>query len=75
MYVLFVCSFFVNDFSSTHGPIHAKFCMGAYSGSECVFSPFGGWRPRRAEKGGNDIFVTMGVNEEFLHFGGFGAIS
>jgi len=27
--------------------------------------------PRRAEKGGNEIFVTMGVNGEFLHFGGF----
>ena len=27
--------------------------------------------PRRAEKGANEIFVTMGVNEEFLHFGGF----
>ena len=31
--------------------------------------------PRRAEKGGNEIFVTMGVNGEFLHFGGFGTIS
>ena len=27
--------------------------------------------PRRADKGGNEIFVTMGVNGEFLHFGGF----
>ena len=27
--------------------------------------------PRRAEKGGNEIFVTMGVNGEFVHFGGF----
>jgi len=26
--------------------------------------------PRRAEKGANEIFVTMGVNGEFLHFGG-----
>ena len=26
---------------------------------------------RRAEKGGNEIFVTMGVNGEFMHFGGF----
>jgi len=31
--------------------------------------------PRRAEKGTNEIFVTMGVNGEFLHFGGFSAIS
>jgi len=27
--------------------------------------------PRQAEKGANEIFVTMGVNGEFLHFGGF----
>ena len=27
--------------------------------------------PRRAEKRANEIFVTMGVNGEFLHFGGF----
>jgi len=26
------------------------------------------------EKGGNEIFVTVGVNGEFLHFGGFWAI-
>ena len=31
--------------------------------------------PWRAEKGANEIFVTMGVNGEFLHFGGFRAIS
>ena len=42
-----LCSFFVNDFSTTRGPIHAKFCMRAYSRSECVFSPFGGWRGGR----------------------------
>ena len=29
---------------------------------------------QRAEKGVNEIFVTMGVNGEFLHFGGFLAI-
>jgi len=26
---------------------------------------------RQAEKQANEIFVTMGVNEEFLHFGSF----
>jgi len=31
--------------------------------------------PRQAEKGRNEIFATMGVNGEFLHFGGFSAIS
>ena len=49
--------------------------MRAYSGSECVFSPFGGWRPPAGEKEANEIFVTMGVNGEFLHFGGFLSIS
>ena len=37
-----------------------------------VSSPLSGvGGPRRAEKGANEIFVTMGVNGEFLHFGGF----
>ena len=27
--------------------------------------------PPAGGKGGNEIFVTMGVNGEFLHFGGF----
>ena len=31
--------------------------------------------PQGRKKRGNDIFVTIGVNEEFLHFGGFWAIS
>ena len=31
--------------------------------------------PQRTEKGENEIFVNMGVNREFLHFGGFGALS
>ena len=39
--LLYVC-LFVNDFSTTGGPIHAKVRMLAYSSSGCVFSPFGG---------------------------------
>jgi len=70
MFFLFV-RFFVNNFSTTRGPIQAKFCMRAYSGSGCVFSPFGGWRLPAGGIRGNEIFVTMGVNGEFLHFGGF----
>jgi len=38
----------------------------------------GRWRAEKGgneifvtEKGGNEIFVTMGVNGEFMHFGGF----
>ena len=49
-FFVFVCS--VNDFSTTCGPIQAKFCMLAYSGSGCVFSPFGGWRPPAGGKRG-----------------------
>jgi len=37
----FVCSFFVNDFSTTRRPIHAKVRMRAYSGSGCVFPLLG----------------------------------
>ena len=41
-----------------------------------VSSPFlGVSSPRRTEKVGNEIFVTIGVNGEFLHFGSFWAIS
>ena len=70
---LFFCS--VNDFSTTRRPIHAKVRIQAYNGSGCVFPLLGVGGPRRAEKGANEIFVTMGVNGEFLHFGGFWAIS
>ena len=48
---LFVC-LFVNDFSTTRGPIHAKVRMRAYPGAGCVFSPFGGWRPPAGGKRG-----------------------
>jgi len=59
MYVcLFVCS--VNDFSTTRGPIHAKVRMQAYSGSGCVFSPFGGWRPPAGGKRGKGNFRYYG---------------
>jgi len=49
--------------------------MRAYPVLGCVFSAFRGWRPRRAVKGANEIFVAMGVNGEFLHFGGVGTMS
>ena len=59
MYVcLFVCS--VNDFSTTRGPIHAKVRMPAYSGSRCVFSPSGGWRPPAGGKRGKGNFRYYG---------------
>ena len=43
-----------------------------HAGVAWVSSPLlGVGGPRRAEKEANEIFVTMGVNGEFLHFGGF----
>jgi len=47
----FWCLFFVNDFSTTREPIQAKFCMRVYSGSGCVFSPFGVSGPRGRKRG------------------------
>ena len=64
LYVFF-CS--VNDFSTTRGPIHAKFACGRTM-VPAVFSPLLGVSgARRTEKEGNEIFI----NGEFLHFGGF----
>ena len=54
---MFVCS--VNDFSTTRGPIQAKVRMQAYSGSGCVFSPFGGWRPPAGGKRGKWNFPLL----------------
>jgi len=57
LYVFF-CS--VNDFSTTRGPIHAKVCMRAYSGSGCVFSSFGGSQPPVGGKRGKWNFRYYG---------------
>jgi len=62
-YLFYFCCFvrfFVYDFSTTRGPIHAKFCMRSYSGSECVLSPFGGWRPPVGGKRGKCNFCYYG---------------
>ena len=37
----------------------------------CLLPFWGLLAPGEPEKGGNEIFVTIGVNGEFLHFGGF----
>ena len=59
-YCMFFFRYFVNDFSTTRGQIHAKFCMRAYSGSEYVFSSFGGWRPPAGGKRGKLHFRYYG---------------
>ena len=41
----------------------------------CLLSFWGLAAPGGRKKRGNEIFVTMGVNGEFLHFVGFWAIS
>jgi len=65
--VLFV--FFVNDFTTIRGPVHAKFCMQAYSGSECVFSPFGGWRPTPLNRQSTNIanVITSTISPHTPH--------
>ena len=67
LYVFFVCSLFLSTISRQPA---GRFIR-AYSGSGCVFSPFGGLEDPGGGKRGNKIFVTIGVNGEFLHFGGF----
>ena len=73
LYFFFVCSLFVNDFSTTRGPIQAKFCIQAYSGSGYVFSPFGGWRPPAGGKRGKwnfryyGNFCILAVFERYLN--------
>jgi len=55
--MFFVCS--VNDFSITRGPIQAKFCIWTYSGSECVFSHFGGSAAPGGRKKGEMKFSLL----------------
>ena len=69
-YCMFFCSLFVNDFSTTRRPIHAKFCMRAYSGSGFVFSLLGVSGPRGRKKGemsnANGGFVSVLLTHLFL---------
>ena len=53
------------------GPFTPKFACGRILAPDVSSPLLGVGGPRRAEKGANEIFVTMGVNGEFLHFGGF----
>ena len=74
--MFFVCFLFVRSTISRQpaGRFTPKFaCRRTLVPESSPLLGVGG--PRRAEKEANEIFVTMGVNGEFLHFGGFGAIS
>ena len=68
MFILFV-RFFVNDFSTTRADLRQILPAGVFWFRMCLL-PFWGLAAPGAEKGGNEI-VTIGVNGEFLHFGGF----
>ena len=51
------------------GRFTPKFACGRSLGRDMTSPLLGVGGPRRAEKGANEIFVTMGVNGKFLHFG------
>ena len=72
VYCMFVCLFVRSTISrQPAGRFTPKFACRRTLVPD-VSSPFlGVGGPRRAEKWANEIFVTMGVNGEFLHFGGF----
>jgi len=68
--------FFVRFFLSTISPqpagrFNPYFACGRTLVTNVSSPLLGVGGPRQAEKGGNEIFVTIGVNREFLLFGGF----
>ena len=67
--LLFVCT--VEDISTQDGAIGVKFWLRVEQTPGRERGSLGVGGLRRAEKEANEIFVTMGVNGEFLHFGGF----
>ena len=70
--LLYVClfgqRFLSNPRADSRHILHAGV---AWVGRDVSSPLLGVGGPRRAEKEANEIFVTMGVNGEFLHFGGF----
>ena len=68
LYVFFVRSTISQQPAGRFTP---NFACGRSLGRDVSSPILGVGGPRRAEKGANEIFVTMGVNGEFLHFGGF----
>ena len=69
---LFVCLFVWSTISQQPAGRFTPYFACRRSLGRDVSSPLlGVGGPRRAEKEANEISVTMGVNGEFLHFGGF----
>ena len=69
LFVFFVCSSTISR--QPAGRFTPYFARGRSLGYDVSSPLLGVGGPRRAEKEANEIFVTMGVNGEFLHFGGF----
>ena len=71
--LLYVCLFVCSSTISRQpaGRFTPYFACGRSLGYDVSSPLLGVGGPRRAEKEANEIFVTMGVNGEFLHFGGF----
>ena len=71
VYCMFVCLFVRSTISQQPASRFTPYFACGRSLGRDVFSPLlGVGSPQRAEKEANEI-VTMGVNGEFLHFGGF----
>ena len=72
VYCMFVCLFVRSTISQQPAGRFTPYFACGHSLGRDVSSPLlGVGGPRRAEKEANEIFVTMGVNGEFVHFGGF----
>jgi len=70
--LLYVCLFVRSTISQQPaGRFTPYFACGRSLGRDVSSPLLGVGGPRRAEKEANEISVTMGVNGEFLHFGGF----
>jgi len=70
--LLYVCLFVRSTISQQPaGRFTPYFACGCSLGRDMSSPILGVGGPRRAEKEANEIFVTMGVNGEFLHYGGF----
>ena len=71
--LLYVCFLFVRSTISRQlaGRFTPNFACGRTLVPDVSSPLLGVGGLRRAEKEANEIFVTMGVNGEFLHFGGF----
>ena len=69
LYVFFVCSLFCQQFLDNPRAYSSQILHAGVLWFRMCLLPFWGLAaPGGVEKGGNEIFVTIGVNGEFLHF-------